>query len=147
MAWEGEPWRISYAIDLDAEGRTRAVAVEADGAAPVSVALVADGAGRWLRDGHVVIDSPDALDVDLGFSPSTNTLPIRRLGVAVGESAEIAVAWVLFPSFEVEYGGQIYTRLGERRWRYQSTGFDAELTVDEDGLVESYSEWESVARS
>jgi hypothetical protein len=147
MVSDGEPRRIAYAIDVDAEGRTRAVAVHGDGPTSASVALTSDGAGRWLRGGDVVVESPDALDVDLGFSPATNTLPIRRLGLGIGDSAEIGVAWVLFPSFEVEYGRQVYTRLAERRWRYQSTGFDAELTVDEDGLVESYADWESVARS
>jgi uncharacterized protein len=148
LAWEEAPWSISYSIELDEQGQTRRVGISADGGAdPVSFSLEANGAGRWLRDGAVVIDSADALDVDLGFSPSTNTLPIRRLGLAVGESRQIGVAWILFPSFEIEYGVQTYDRLAERRWRYRSTGFEAELTVDEEGLVESYAEWEAIARS
>jgi uncharacterized protein len=148
MAWDGQPWRIEYAIELDTAGLTRTVTIDANGgSSTVSLSLHADGQGRWRRGEAIVVDSPDALDVDLGFSPATNTLPIRRLGLAIGESAEIGVAWVLFPSFEVEYGRQRYTRLGERRWRYQSIGFEAELTIDEDGLVEDYAEWEAVARS
>jgi hypothetical protein len=143
LAWEGAPWRIEYAIELDAAGRTRHLAVVADG---VDLILEADGHGRWTRHGSVLIDDPDALDCDLGFSPSTNTLPIRRLGLAVGETREIAVAWVLFPSFEVVLGRQSYERLAERTWRYRSTGFEADLTVDEDGLVDAYDEWQAVAK-
>ena len=148
MALDDVPWRVDYAIELDSQWRTRRVTLSAEGGvSPISLELMTDGAGRWLRDGAVIVDEPDALDVDLAFSPATNTLPIRRLALAVGESAEIGVAWVQFPSFEVEYGRQTYERLAERRWNYTSTGFEAELTVDDDGLVESYAEWEAIARS
>jgi uncharacterized protein len=39
----------------------------------------------------------DCVDVDLGFTPATNTLPIRRLGLEVGEAAGLAVAWLNGP--------------------------------------------------
>ena len=143
------PWRITYKIDLDDVGRTRRVRVFADGARnePIVLELSADGRGRWTRveSGEVVLDDPVALDVDLGFSPSTNALPIRRLRLAVGEHREIGVCWVRFPSFEVTLGRQLYERVGERTWQYRSGDFEAELTVDEDGLVESYADWRAVA--
>lgn len=154
LAWDGSPWRIDYEIALDEQGRTRRLAIGADGAPSagaiprrVDLVLEADGQGRWTRDGIVVIDDPEALDCDLGFSPSTNTLPIRRLGLEIGEQREIAVAWILFPSFDVVLGRQTYERLAERTWRYRSGSFDAELTVDEDGLVDAYYEWRAIARS
>jgi uncharacterized protein len=152
LAWDGAPWRIGYAIELDPAGRSRLVTIDADGMAGnepvrIQIRLEADGHGRWSRDGQVVVDDPDALDCDLGFSPSTNTLPIRRLGLAIGERREIAVAWILFPSFEVVLGRQSYERLAERTWRYQSAGFEAELTVDAEGLVDNYYVWRAVARS
>ena len=152
LAWDGAPWRIDYAIELDSRGRTRLLTIGVDGLAEgapvrVDITLEADGQGRWWRDGDVVIDDPDALDCDLGFSPSTNTLPIRRLGLEIGETREIAVAWVLFPSFEIVLGRQSYERLAERAWRYRSAGFEADLTVDGDGLVDDYYVWRTVARS
>jgi hypothetical protein len=154
LAWEGLPWRIEYDIELDEQGRTRRLAIGADGVAAeggppsrLDLVLEADGSGRWSREGAVVINDPEALDCDLGFSPSTNTLPIRRLGLEIGEQREIAVAWILFPSFEVVLGRQTYERLADRTWRYRSGSFDAELTVDEDGLVDAYYEWRAIARS
>ena len=45
-----------------------------------------------------------ALDVDLGHSPLTNTLPVRRLGLREAGRATpstVEVAWVLLPSLEV----------------------------------------------
>lgn len=148
LAWEGQPYRVSYRIGLDSSGLTRRVSIVSEGPGPaVVLELDADRRGAWRRGGAIVVESPGALDVDLGFSPSTNSLPIRRLGITIGETREIEVAWVLFPSFEVTLGRQTYERLGERAWRYRSEGFEADLTVDEDGLVDAYAEWRAVARS
>ncbi len=146
LAWEGSPCRVEYAIRLDVEGRTRHVRVTSAGLGPrLELDLEADGAGAWRRDGRTLVGASSAVDVDLGFSPSTNSLPIRRLGLAVGERRDIEVAWVLFPGLDVELGRQSYERLDDRRWRYRSAGFEADLTVDEDGLVERYAEWRAIA--
>lgn len=90
------------------------------------------------------------VDVDLGISPSTNTLPIRRLNLAVGESRELTAAWVRFPELTVEPLAQRYTRLAEHRYRYESvvSGFTAELEVNDLGLVVTYEGiWQRVAES
>jgi hypothetical protein len=90
----------------------------------------------------------DCADVDLSFTPATNTLPIRRLALAVGEEAEIAVAWLVWPELRFERAVQRYARLGEHRYRYRQDDFEAELTVDEDGLVLEYEGlWRAIART
>jgi hypothetical protein len=158
----GEGYRVGYHIDLDAAGHTRSVRVDASGREDHSLVLDADGSGHWRvgDDGAALAGEADdageagdviaILDVDLGFSPVTNSLPIWRLGPAipVGGERAIRVAWVLFPSLEVVVGRQSYTRLGERTWRYRSSGFAADLEVGPDGLVETYGGyWEAIARS
>ena len=80
-------------------------------------------------------------DVDLGCSPSTNTLPIRRLRLGVGASQKIQAAWLRFPDFTIVKAAQTYTRLDEFTYRYASGTFEAELTVDDDGLVAAYADW------
>ena len=50
-----------------------------------------DGAGHWSRDGELLPAVENCLDVDLEWSPSTNTLPIRRLTIALGETKTVAV--------------------------------------------------------
>jgi len=84
-------------------------------------------------------------DVDLGFSPSTNTLPIRRLALAVGKSETIEAAWVLFPDLEVRVSSQTYTRVSDQNYRFASGDFAAELGVDAAGLVTDYWEWQRIA--
>jgi uncharacterized protein len=144
------PWRADYVIELDASGRTRrALVVARNGqeSRSKSVALEADGRGQWRNNGQLMITDDQCLDVDLGFSPMTNSLPIWRLGLGVGERRDIHVAWVLFPSLDVIVGEQSYERFDERRWRYRSEGFAADLQVGADGLVDDYvGYWRAIAR-
>jgi hypothetical protein len=148
---DGEPFQFTYAIEVDESARTRRVAVEwRGGSHDGGIELESDGSGAWTLDDRPLFASPDALDVDLGFSPVTNSLPIWRLGASlpIGESREIRVAWLLFPELEVVLGRQTYERLSDRVWRYRSEGFEAEVEVGEDGLVDEYAGlWRVVSRA
>jgi hypothetical protein len=150
VALAGVPWRVDYAIELDAAGLTRRASVDTrngEGSAGKSVALESDGRGEWRSNGQVIVSAQDCFDIDLGFSPVTNSLPIWRLGLGVGERRDIRVAWVLFPSLEVVLGEQSYERAERRLWRYRSKDFAADLVVDDDGLVDDYAGyWRAVAR-
>ncbi|HEX7472832.1 MAG TPA: putative glycolipid-binding domain-containing protein [Candidatus Limnocylindrales bacterium] len=141
--------RIEYSIELDASGRTRTAHVDAAAGddAPLRIDLVADGHGRWECDGATVIDSPGCLDIDIGFSPLTNSLPIWRLGLEPGESRDIETAWLRFPGLDLIQGSQTYDRVGDRTWRYRSARFEALLEVDAEGLVTEYGRyWRAVGR-
>jgi len=148
QAHEGEPYVVRYSIEVDEAWRTRAVQVEVENDGQHRIALAADGAGHWSRDGDRLPAVETCLDVDLEWSPATNTLPIRRLGLGIGETRVVTAAWVRFPSLEVERLDQSYERLGERYYRYRSGRFTADLAVDDDGLVLQYGvNWKAVATS
>jgi hypothetical protein len=138
----GAPVRIEYRVLADAAGFTTATHVrDLRGFETRTLALERDPKGSWTVDGKTVRSLKGCTDVDLGCSPSTNTLPIRRLRLAPGKSATIKAAWVRFPDLAVVKAAQTYTRLDEFTWRYASGSFEAELTVDEDGLVAVYADW------
>lgn len=136
-----QPAHISYEVDVDAGGRTRRanVGIEAAGTTTL-IEIVADGAGAWKRDGEAVPALSGCLDIDLGWTPATNTLQIRRLGLDVGEQRTVDVAWLRFPELTLERSRQTYERLGETTWRYSSDGFRAILEVDDHGYVLRYGE-------
>jgi hypothetical protein len=141
LAHEGQPVRAMYQIECDLAWRTRQVIIEVEmGPSKQRLHLAVDEEQRWRLDGRELPELAGCLDVDLGFSPSTNTLPIRRLDLSIGSSAEVTAVWVRFPSFKIELLPQRYTRLAESRYRYESKGgaFVAELEVDEVGLVVHY---------
>jgi uncharacterized protein len=138
----GMPIRVEYRVLTDAAGFTTAVHVrDLRGFEQRVLALTRDPKGNWSVDGASTRSLRSCSDVDLGISPSTNTLPIRRLGLGLGSSKTIQAAWVRFPELTVHKTAQTYTRLDEFTYRYASGTFEAELVVDDEGLVASYAEW------
>jgi hypothetical protein len=136
---EGAPCRLTYEVECDATWRTRWTRVQGSvGEQTIDVAITADEHGVWRLDGDEVGVVADCIDVDLNFSPSTNTLPIRRLQLAIGEEAEVRAAWLRFPSFELEPLVQRYRRLDEQTYHYESGSFSAGLRVNDAGLVTTY---------
>jgi uncharacterized protein len=138
----GLPVRVEYRVLADRAGMTTAVHVrDLRGFETRTIALERTAKGAWTVDGSASPRLRGCTDVDLGCSPSTNTLPIRRLRLAVGGSHTIQAAWVTFPELAVTKAAQTYTRLDEFTYRYSSGTFEADLTVDDDGLVTGYAEW------
>ncbi len=137
---------VRYALHCDTGWRTRAVRVRAAGAAGErGLELEADGRGRWSSGGRELEALRGLLDVDLQLTPATNTLPIRRLALALGQEAEVTAAWVRFPELDVVPLTQRYARVEPELYRYASPGFSAEIAVDELGLVTRYGAlWERV---
>ena len=138
---EGRPFAAHYRIACEPPWRVREVEIRVVGTGHRRV-LRSDGAGRWTdASGSALPDLADATDVDLSISPFTNTLPIRRLGLEAGASAEITTAWVRFPDLAVLPDGQRYTCLEPLcRYRYEAldSDFTRDLEVDGDGLVTRY---------
>jgi hypothetical protein len=142
----GVPVRVEYRVLADGEGLTNAAHVrDLRGFEQRTIALERDAKGNWTVDGTKVRGLKGCTDVDLACSPSTNTLPIRRLRLGIGKSSTIKAAWVRFPELTVVKAAQTYTRLDEFTYRYASDDFEAELTVDDEGLVAAYAEWRRTA--
>jgi hypothetical protein len=141
-AENGQPVRIEYRVFTDAAGATTAVHVrDLRGFETRTLVLDRNSKGSWSVDGKPARALRGCSDVDLGCSPSTNTLPIRRLRLGIGSSHTIKAAWVRFPELEVVKADQTYTRVDEFTYRYASGTFEGEISVDDDGLVTVYEVW------
>ena len=130
-----------YRIVCDAGWRTRRLEVALVGAER-GLVLAGDGRGHWTdAAGAALVALDGALDVDLTATPFTNTLPIRRLGLAAGRTAEILTVYVRVPELSVEADRQRYTCLEPmRRYRFESVDgdFTRDLEVDAHGLIVVY---------
>lgn len=140
------PYGSYYQVRTDAGFRTREVQVAYVGGPKLHVG--SDGSGNW-RDviGNRALPSLNGcIDVDIGFSPATNTLPIRRLNLQAQESRDITAAFIplrdqIDGDFLPQRAEQRYTCLTPgRRYRYDGLlrAFTAELDVDDAGLVLDY---------
>jgi hypothetical protein len=141
FSYEQMPCRLDYQIVCDSDWHTTNCSVHGwVGDRSVSFEIRTDRNGEWWQNEIPCPAVTACLDIDLNFSPSTNLLPIRRLALAVGQSAEVKAAWLRFPSFELEPLEQVYQRLSDTIYRYSSASgaFVAQLVVNEMGLVTRY---------
>jgi hypothetical protein len=139
---EGVHFAATYRVECDAAWRTRVTKARLIGVDDRGIDLTSDGAGHW-RDGRgVAVQELDgAIDVDVSATPFTNTLPIRRLDLAEGQTADIRAAYVHLPDLTVTIDPQRYTCLKRsQRYRYESldSDFVREIDTDADGLVVTY---------
>lgn len=173
LAGDPIPHTVRYSLQTDQGWASVRLEVTAEGAGWLRSVRLERAAGEWhvsageqgdldaalvaagrARAGLPGAEEPErlgqALDVDLGACPLTNTLPIRRLGLlgaAAGTSRTITAAWVLVPALVVLPSQQTYTVLDERHIRYSSGDFRADLTVDDGGYVVHYPGLAEAARS
>lgn len=145
---DGEPLRVEYTVHCDPSWATRSARVSLTlGSASRELTLIADDHRRWWSEGQELPAVAGCLDVDISLSPSTNTLPIRRLSLAPGDARDVVAAWIRFPELTVEPLPQRYARTGDFLYRYASAGgtFTADIEVDDLGLVVRYPlAWERV---
>ena len=140
---ERGPFRLTYRLTWDEAWRLReADLVVVTGRSTESLSLRTDGRGRWLDGGGRALGDLDGcLDIDIWPTPFTNSFPIRREPMAVGERRQFRMAWVFAPGMTVRPQPQAYTRLADRLYLFENLGgdgFTARLPVDEEGIVLDY---------
>ncbi|MCW4353033.1 putative glycolipid-binding domain-containing protein [Hoyosella sp. YIM 151337] len=133
---EGGAAECSYTLRTTADWQFTDVVLRAGGCT-LEVRRTERG---WEVAGQARPDLSDAREVDISVSPLSNTLPIRRLGLAVGASADIITAYIQVPELDVTADPQRYTRISENVYLYESrdSEFQRSVTVDADGLVIEY---------
>lgn len=149
LRWENEGWtamgeatreRVSYVIRVTATWQVTQFLLFRDQDEP-DLWLGTDGAGRWGEvNGAHRPDLDGCSLLDLGCTPFTNTLPIRRLALDVGDAADITAAMVDVETLGVVPVHQRYEHLAPQRWRYTNldSTFTTEFSVDDYGLVNDY---------
>lgn len=143
------PFRLHYLLRLTGAWELRAATLrlltgECDG--PLEMSFTVDTTGGW-RD---IDDAPAAElggchEIDFYTSAFTKSLPVRRLALTPGESAEISVAYVEVPLMRIRPVRQRYTCIepmgadgGLYRYEPLFHGNAHDLRVDSEGLVVDY---------
>ncbi|RUU06397.1 hypothetical protein EOD23_13930 [Mesorhizobium sp. USDA-HM6] len=148
---DGKPSSLAYEVGCDSGWRTRVARVDgllATQELHYEIARRADG--QWLLNGKDQANVAGLVDVDLGFTPATNLLPIRRFDLSVGETTPAPAAYLAFPELRLERLDQTYRRLDDNRYAYAAPtfGYDEVLEVAPSGFVVDYPGlWKAIALS
>jgi len=141
ITWENEAWtacgqvgreRVQYVVRISPTWHVRQFLLFRDMDDP-DLWLGTDGGGRWGEiNGAHRPELDGCLDIDLDCTPFTNTIPIRRMLLHVGDTAEISVASIDVDTLAVVADRHRYTRLDTHRWRLEQQRLDLEVEFDVD---------------
>nr|WP_181058004.1 MULTISPECIES: putative glycolipid-binding domain-containing protein [unclassified Pseudoclavibacter] len=136
---EGGGPHLEYLLETDPVLRTRLVSLRRPKTGE-HLTVTSNGRGDWRVGDRPAPELSGALDVDIRATPLTNTLPMRRLGLEVGEEREIEVAYIDTETFAVFLDRQRYRRLSRTRYLFQAAdgSFEREIATDEQSFVLSY---------
>jgi len=79
-------------------------------------------------------------NLDLGFTPATNLLQLRRIALVAGQTALVPVAWLAVAGGTIEGLTQRYERRTDATYWYEASRFHyaAMLEVAPTGFVRQY---------
>lgn len=132
---------LHYIVDAEADFRaTRADVAGYVGNREIHLKIRSPGFGKWQIVGRRSGAISGCPDVDLGFTPATNLLPIRRLGLRVGEAADAPAAYLSFPKMTLIKLPQRYERVARDRYAYAAptVGYAGTLRTSRIGAVVHY---------
>lgn len=139
---ESHGFRLEHRWRLDPRWSAQSVTVErwnAQGHGMLHLERVGTG---WRVDDMPRPDLDGAEEPDLSVTPFCNTFPIRRMQEGSEASFVLDTAFIDGPALRVMRSRQRYDRQGPDRFRYVdlglSLGFEADLAVDDRGLVLQY---------
>ncbi len=154
LANEPRPYTCRYSLATDERWATSRLEVETEGAGwrrRVRLERVRDQWRVTTSESGMLdrslpgLELPEqlnsAIDIDMGYSPLFNTLPVRRrdlLSKPVGTSETYLMAFLTVPELVVAATEQTYTVLGDDTIRFTSGDFTTDVEFDPDGYVRHY---------
>jgi hypothetical protein len=140
--WDNsKPCHIEYDVAVDVGWKTRLAKVSGYiGKKVLDLHIASAAAARWKLNGVLTKSVTGCVDVDLGFTPATNLIAIRRLALKVGQGAEAPAAYLQFPEMRLVKLPQNYFRIGRSEYEYEAptVNYSGTLQVLPSGAVSRY---------
>ena len=138
---KNRPCHLTYEVVADTGWKTKRATISGFvGSRSVELRIRATAKQRWFADGQEQGEVAGCTDLDLGFTPATNLIAIRRLSLGVGQAAEAPAAYLAFPGMRLEVLAQTYRRTERTKFEYRapSFGYSGTLEVSRLGAVVHY---------
>jgi len=138
---KGRPCHLQYDVTVSSDWKTRQAQVSGHiGKKDVDLCIVSAGTARWQLNGVLKQGVTGCVDVDLGFTPATNLIALRRLTLKVGQDAAAPAAYLQFPELRLVKLPQSYRRSGRTTYEYAAptVGYAGTLHVLPIGAVSQY---------
>jgi hypothetical protein len=134
---------LHYEVNCDARWITQTGFVSGSvGERRFDLEVSVDEERNWQVNGKAVPEASGCVDLDLNFTPATNLIQFRRLGLGIGTYAEVPTAWFAVPEFTLEVLPQTMTRIDLQSYDYAAPtiGYAGLIRTNELGIVLDYPE-------
>ena len=140
--------RLDYQLRCDADWNSVAALVNGSvGSTNLDYSLQRRPNGSWELNRTPIEGVDGLLDIDLGFTPATNTNAIRRLDLKEEQKVETTALWLDISDLSCKPLKQAYQRKSEEVITYISpqNNYQTDLQVDTFGIVRTYPDlWQAV---
>ena len=137
----GRPCHLLYEVITDPAWKSRRARVAGFvGNRAVELRVSVTNSLRWAVNGKELGNVSGCIDIDLGFTPATNLIAVRRLALKIGQRCEAPAAYLAFPKVRLEKLPQTYHRVSRTQYAYEAPtfGYSGTLTVSPFGAVVHY---------
>ncbi len=110
------------------------------GAKNIELSIIQEGCKRWFINGHHDASLDGLMDIDLGFTPASNTNALRRLNLKASEAATSVALWLDTEDWKVKKLYQEYACIVPHTYDYASPLHDyrAILKTTDFGIISEY---------
>lgn len=134
----GAETALSYVVRCDPDWQSRSAEIVGSGPGGEIGLVLSRNGGGWTCNGRLQRGTAQCPDLDLGFTPATNLMPVRRLTAAGAQALEIRAAWMPEDLTGLRLMKQTYTANGPDAAVFTSPGFEARLALHDSGFVTRY---------
>ena len=135
-----EIYRVKYDIILDKDWVTKSCIIEAWINNKVKKIDLSKQGDTWFLNGKIHHKFDNCIDVDIPLTPLTNSLPINRLRLSLGQETKVDIIYIDLLEDTIKHVKQKYKRLSTEIFKYENipNDFEAEIKVDTAGFVVNY---------
>lgn len=138
---DGSAAKLTYEVTCLSDWSTRTASVSGwIGKKNISFTLERPDAADWHLNGTSMKGLSALADIDLGFTPATNTNAIRRLNLQEGQEIETTALWLDTSDWMLKPLRQVYRRKSDKVLEYASPQhhYLADITIDPFGVIMDY---------
>ncbi|MEN5178647.1 putative glycolipid-binding domain-containing protein [Comamonas testosteroni] len=132
---------LHYQLRCDSHWASQEATVQGwVGTRNIDLHIARDAGGTWLINAQPDHSLDGLVDIDLGFTPASNTNAIRRLNLQASETASTIAVWLDADDWQVKRLQQTYHRVSPHAYDYTSPEhhYRARLEVTDFGAVSEY---------
>jgi len=142
---DNKTYRVAYMITCDIIFQFRKIELTLEGESKKELSLNLDKTGLWYDEKGMWHQELDGChEPDINFTPLTNTLPINRLNLEIGETKQIKTAYIALPQMTISPVIQSYECLAKDEngaiylYKNLTSNYEAELSVNAGSFVKEY---------